>query len=103
MSVKKDGWEKIDVSEEAYFNDSDDDMAIDDPDSFIGPFPADINQPSKARQTEIISALPTLKRPLVDYPDDEDEEETLVIKKPIKSPQTMKFSLKNLLILAIQI
>lgn len=91
----KDGWEKIDVSEEAYFNDSDDDMVIDNPDSFIGPFPAYINQPSIAPQSEIISALPTLKRPLVDYPDDEDEEESLIIKRPIKSPQTMKFSIKN--------
>ena len=71
--TKKDGWLKQDASEEAYFNDSDDDE----------PLPVgEENTPSP------------FKRGLVDYA--EEEEDELFVKKSLvnKSPK-LKFALKK--------
>lgn len=79
---KKDGWEKVDASEEAYFNDSDDD---------------DVKIPEMKDQDDppLLAPIPQpMKRRLVDYPDDDDDDE-LITKRPLKSQPKMTIALKR--------
>ncbi|KAI8910247.1 component of IIS longevity pathway SMK-1-domain-containing protein [Gorgonomyces haynaldii] len=62
---QKDGWHKIDIQEEAYFNGSDEEEAI----------------PKPEERDE------TKKRALVDYPD--DEEDDFVVRKTVKPKMTI--------------
>jgi hypothetical protein len=75
----KDGYEKVDAAEEAYFNDTDDD---DSNEESVVPRPIDDE-----------SSLPLeFKRSLVDYPDDDDDD-FIKARPVVKQQPKMKISL----------
>lgn len=72
----RDGWAKVDASEEAYFNESDDED------------PSDINISSKSISISQVSR----NIGVVDYPDDADDSEDELITTPLNN-QTAKITI----------